>query len=50
MPGHSHPKGRRALHAYMPGIHAFEKKQDVDGRDFRHEDGASRLSPGHDEF
>jgi hypothetical protein len=24
-------------------------KEDVDGRDFRREDGASRLSPGHDE-
>ncbi|MGC1574418.1 MAG: hypothetical protein WA750_20150 [Pseudolabrys sp.] len=50
MPGHSHPKGPRALHAYVPGVHVFDKKQGVDGRDFRHEDGASRLSPGHDEF
>jgi hypothetical protein len=40
MPGHSRPKGRRALHAYVPGIHVFEKKQGVDGRD----------KPGHDEF
>ncbi|MGA8886455.1 MAG: hypothetical protein WB489_07285 [Pseudolabrys sp.] len=38
MPGHSRPKGRRALHAY--GIHVIEKKQGVDGRD----------KPGHDEF
>jgi hypothetical protein len=38
MPGHGRPKGRRALHAY--GIHVFEKKQGVDGRD----------KPGHDEF
>ena len=50
MPGHSRPKGRRALHAYAPGIHVFEKKQGVDGRDLRREDGASRLSPGRDEF
>jgi hypothetical protein len=38
------------LPGLVPGIHAFEKKQGVDGRDFRHKDGASRLSPGHDEF
>jgi hypothetical protein len=50
MRGHSRPKGRRALHAYVPGIHVFEKKQGVDGRDLRREDGASRLSPGRDEF
>ena len=23
MPGHSRPKGRRALHAYVPGIHVL---------------------------
>ena len=40
MPGHSRPKGRRALHGYVPGIHVFEKKQDVESRD----------KPGHDEF
>jgi hypothetical protein len=35
----------------VPGIHAFTfvRPKDVDGRDFRREDGASRLSPGHDE-
>ena len=33
------------------GIHDFglARKQDVDGRHFRHGDGASRLSAGHDE-
>jgi hypothetical protein len=38
MPGHSRPKGRRALHAYVPGIHVLAAKEDVDGRD----------KPGHD--
>jgi hypothetical protein len=34
-----------------PGIHICmrEKDQGVDGRDFRREDGALRLLPGHDE-
>ena len=40
MPGHSRPKGRRALHAYVPGIHVLRpcNSKDVDGRD----------EPGHD--
>ena len=35
MPGHGRPKGRRALHAYVPGIRRLERwhKQDVAGRD-----------------
>jgi uncharacterized membrane protein len=35
---------------FIPAIHVlfFGDKQDVDARDFRREDGASRLSPGHD--
>ena len=34
---------------FMPGIHVLRirRKEDVDGRDFRREDGASRLLPGH---
>ena len=40
MPGHSRPKGRRALHAYVPGVHVLRpcNSKDVDGRD----------EPGHD--
>ena len=40
MPGHGRPEGRRAPHAYVPGIHALLRfnKKDVDGRD----------KPGHD--
>src|SRR5258708_12430534 len=35
---------------FIPAIHVlfFGDKQDVDARDFRREDGASRLLPGHD--
>jgi hypothetical protein len=36
----------------VPGIHVFlpqQQRQDVDGRDIRREDGASRLLPGHDD-
>ena len=34
---------------FMPGIHVLwiRHEEDVDGRDFRREDGASRLLPGH---
>jgi hypothetical protein len=42
MPGHSRPEGRRASHAYVPGIHVFTarpRRKGVDGRD----------KPGHDE-
>jgi len=36
--------------ALVAGIHDFHlPQQDVDGRDLMREDGASRLSPGHDE-
>jgi hypothetical protein len=36
---------------FMPGIHVFGlRKEGVDGRDLRREDGASRLLPDHDEF
>jgi hypothetical protein len=38
MPGHSRPKDGVLSHAYVPGIHDFVSKQDVDGRD----------KPGHD--
>jgi hypothetical protein len=33
MPGHSRSKARRALHAYVPGIHVFGMAivEDVDG-------------------
>jgi len=31
-----------------PGIHVFGPKQGVDRRDFKREDGASRLLPGDD--
>jgi len=37
----------------VPGIHVFrpqQQKQDVDGRDIRREDGASRLLPGHNDM
>jgi hypothetical protein len=37
--------------ALVAGTHVFGTAgQGVDGRDFRREDGASRLSPGHDTF
>ena len=39
MPGHSRPKGRRALHAYVPGIHVLR-----DGTSKT----AGRDEPGHD--
>jgi len=45
MPGHSRPKGRRALHAYVPGIHVFagrKGKKGVDGRDKPGHDGTDR--------
>jgi hypothetical protein len=31
MPGHSRPKDGVLSHAYVPGIHDFISKQDVDG-------------------
>jgi len=37
----------------LPGIHVLRclsEKQDVDGRDIRREDGASRLLPGHNDM
>ena len=35
---------------FMPGIHVLgtRREEDVDGRNFWREDGASRLFPGHD--
>jgi hypothetical protein len=41
MPGHSRPEGRRASHAYVPGIHAFTDLQPRKGVD-------GRVKPGHD--
>jgi len=38
MPGHSRSKNGVLTHAYVPGIHVFQRKQGVDGRD----------KPGHD--
>jgi hypothetical protein len=51
MPGQSRPKDGVLLRAYEPGIHVLRpcNSKDVDGGAFRREDGASRLSPGHDE-
>src|SRR2546429_8108485 len=37
----------------LPGIHflrCLSEKQDVDGRDIRREDSASRFLPGHDDM
>ncbi|MEX2126887.1 MAG: 3'-5' exonuclease, partial [Xanthobacteraceae bacterium] len=49
-PGRNAPRaeGERSGGA-SPGDPRLETREDVDGRDFRREDGASRLSPGHDD-
>jgi uncharacterized membrane protein len=50
MAGHSRPKDGVASAHLCPAIHVLfsGRKEDVDARDFRREDGASRLLPGHD--
>jgi hypothetical protein len=40
MPGHSRWKNGVLKNAYVPGIHVFAARKDVDGRD----------KPGHDEY
>jgi hypothetical protein len=44
MPGHSRPEGRRALHAYVQGIHGFchFTHKDVDGWGKPGNDGLQR--------